>query len=514
MRTRRRDVLYAGTGHVAFARIDTASAPPRIEAFAAVEISANTDDPRVYAGAVAAAVSRLEPAPRRGVPLTVVCAPMPLLAKVVEVPRVATAKAAETLRHEVRQAVPYPLEEVVWDHAVVADDGFERRVALIAVRREWPEGIVDALKSVGLPPAEIAALPACMVNAARAAEGGGDRVLIDAGHRATHLVFVGREHFSLRTAAFGHESAGGDREAFVRRLGGEIARSLAAQKRQNKDYNPDRAFVAGSALDNVAELPSLLAAQLGIGVELLRAEAGAAVAGDGTHAVMLGAVAESGAPGGLRINLLPGPMREARAARRRIPALCLGAGLFLAAGVVFYVGERCAGHQLAKHEAALREAGSPIYAIDAKVRKLSEEADTLAAELHDIGALAGGRGNWLRFFADLQERLLAVEDVWIDGLEVRRSPPPVDRAEEFDYGEEPGLRLRPVVELKLTGRMLDRENPLSRASPEMRTRVGALIDGFTLSEFVSSIGERRFDTSQPGILRFEFTLVTEPEHPL
>ena len=513
MSTRRREVLYAGSGHVALARIDTASAPPHVESFAAVEISGDTEDPRAYAGAVATALSRLDPVPRQGVPLTVVCAPMPLLAKVVEVPRVAAANAAETLRHEVRQAVPYPLEEVIWDHALVGDDGFERRVALVAVRREWPEAIVDALRSVGLPVAEIAALPACMVNAARAADGaGGDRVLIDAGHRATHLVFMGGEHFALRTAAFGHESAGADREAFVRRLGNEVARSLAAQKRQNKDYKPDRAIITGSALDKVADLPALLAEHIGMGVDPLGADTDAVGAGDGTRAVMLGAVADSGAPGTLRFDLLPGALREARAFRCRMPALCLAACLFFAAGAVFYAGERQTERQLAAHEAALREAGAPVYTLDARVRALSEEADALAEELRDVGALAGVRGNWLRFFADLQDRLFAVEDVWIDALEVRRRSPPTAEPADFHYDEAPVPR--PTVELTLTGRMLDRENPLSRASPDMRSRIGALIDGFTLSEFVSAIGERRFDTSQPGILRFEFTLLTDPEHPL
>ncbi|MCC5805604.1 MAG: hypothetical protein JJU00_04675 [Opitutales bacterium] len=510
MSARQRDILYAGTGHVAYARYDTSSALPRVDIFSTTEIAADTEDPHAYAGAMATALARLDPAPLRNVPLTVVCAPMPLLAKVVEVPRVAAAKAAETLRHEVRQAIPYPLEEVIWDHAVVGDDGLERRVALVAVRREWPEAIVDALRSAGLSVAEIAALPACMVNAARATEGGGDdRVLIDAGHRTTHLVFMGGEHFALRTAAFGHESAGADPETFVRRLGGEVARSLTAQKRQNKDYDPDHALVTGSALDSDSDLPALLGAYLGMSVEPLRAETG-----DGTHAVMLGAVADSGAPGMLRFDLLPGCLREARALRRRMPALALAACLFLAAAAVFYAGEWQKGRQLAAYLADLREAGTPVYTLDAKVRTISDEADALAAELRDIGALAEGRSNWLRFFADLQNRLLAVEDVWIDGLEVRRIPAPAAGPEEFHYEEEPLPPPRLSVELKLTGRMLDRENPLSRASPDMRTRVGALIDGFTLSEFVSTIGERRFDTSQPGILRFEFTLVTDPERPL
>lgn len=518
MSARQRDVLYAGSGHVAFARFDITSSPPRAETFASAEISADVEDPRAYATAVAAALGGLTLPPRRGVGLTVVCAPMPLLAKVLEVPRVAAAKEDETLRHEVRQAVPYPLEEVVWDHAVVGDDGVERRVALVAVRREWPESIVEALRGAGLPVAEIAALPACMVNAASAVEGGDeDRLLIDAGHRTTHLVFIGDDHFALRTAAFGYETASGSPENYVRRLGGEARRSLAAQKRQNPAYDPRRAVITGSALDSMADLPALLAAQLGMAVDPLRTETGgSAKAGAGTHAVMLGAVTGSGGAGTLKFDLLPGSLREARASRRRLPALALSACLFLAAGAVFYAGQWQQSRQLAAREAALREAGAPVFALNARVRELGEEADALAAALRDVGALAEGRGNWLRFLADLQDRLLAVEDVWIDGLEVRRTPPPDAAAppDDSSYADEPPPRVRPKVELTLTGRMLDRENPLSRVSPDMRARVSALIDGFSLSEFVAAVGERRFDTTQPGILRFEFTLVADPERPL
>lgn len=522
MRAARRDVLHAGTGHLAFARFDTARTPPRAEFSASAELRADLEDPAAYARTVAAALAGLAPPPRRGVSLTVICTPMPLLAKVVDIPHVAADKEAATLRHEIRQAVPYPLDDVVWDHAMVGGDALERRVALVAVRREWPEAIVAALREAGWVVAELAALPACMANAANMLDpGGGDRVLIDAGHRATHLVFMGGDHFALRTAPFGYASKAESAESHINRLGAEVARSLAAQKRQNPGYNPKRAIITRPAPTGTLDLPATLGRQLGMAVDLLHAtvdeaDDGGSTAGTESHAIMLGAVADEETPGFLKFDLSPNALRENRASRRRIPVLALAAGLFLAAGLLFYAGERWKHHQLSGHEATLREAAAPVHALHHRVRGLDTEVATLAAALRNLGVLAEARGNWVRFLADLQERLVRVEDVWIDGLEIRRVPPSsMEGAPVVGHGGETGpVPPLPEMEMKLNGRMLDRENPLNRVSPDMRARVGALIDDLLLAEFVSAIGERRFDTAQPGILRFEITLVIDPEHPL
>ena len=62
--------------------------------------------------------------------------------------------------------------------------------------------------------------------------------------------------------------------------------------------------------------------------------------------------------------------------------------------------------------------------------------------------------------------------------------------------------------------MLDRANPLSKASPEILTRLKLLLASIADSPFVAAVENEHFDSNQPGILRFDFVLMTGPQHPL
>ncbi|MEM8550246.1 MAG: pilus assembly protein PilM, partial [Verrucomicrobiota bacterium] len=56
-----------------------------------------------------------------------------LLTKTIKVPHVEAAKQSQIIAFEAQQNIPYPLDEVVWDKQVIADDGVETEVLLIAV---------------------------------------------------------------------------------------------------------------------------------------------------------------------------------------------------------------------------------------------------------------------------------------------------------------------------------------------------------------------------------------------
>jgi type IV pilus assembly protein PilM len=96
----------------------------------------------------------------------------------------------------------------------------------------------------------------------------------------------------------------------------------------------------------------------------------------------------------------------------------------------------------------------------------------------------------------LQERLGRVEDVWLEKLQVAPGAA--------------GTSLRLLV----SGRMLDKANPLSKVSPETFSRVKTLLASVVDSPFVGAVEAARFDNSQPGILKFDFVLVTNPQRPL
>ena len=79
---------------------------------------------------------------------------------------------------------------------------------------------------------------------------------------------------------------------------------------------------------------------------------------------------------------------------------------------------------------------------------------------------------------------------------------------------KPGPEAKPPLRLALAGRLLDTENPLSKASADSYARVKTLLGSLGVSPFVRAVENERFDNNQPGVLRFEFTLVLNPDHPL
>ena len=71
-----------------------------------------------------------------------------------------------------------------------------------------------------------------------------------------------------------------------------------------------------------------------------------------------------------------------------------------------------------------------------------------------------------------------------------------------------------VLRLNLSGRLLDRANPVSRVSQESLNRVRSLLASFADSQFIASVEKETFNTNQPGILSFDFILVVDPKKPL
>jgi type IV pilus assembly protein PilM len=151
-----------------------------------------------------------------------------------------------------------------------------------------------------------------------------------------------------------------------------------------------------------------------------------------------------------------------------------------------------------------------------------------------IAALKGAyetKANWVNFLASLQERLVQIEDVWLDRLQVQRPPqeetasadappPPEEPAPDGQAPaaaaavDPPPVPKGPPVRLALSGRLLDVKNPQSKVSPESIERVKRLLAGFAGSPFVTAVENERFDTSQNGILRFDFILVINPRQTL
>ena len=164
----------------------------------------------------------------------------------------------------------------------------------------------------------------------------------------------------------------------------------------------------------------------------------------------------------------------------------------------------------------------PLRALkDADTRNL-QKIEALKTEITAIQGLVESKSNWINFFTDLQARLVKVEDVWLEKLQVLRPAPsdlqvsagvggPFGTPTDVVEGEAPAV---PILRLNLSGRLLDRANPVSRVSQESLNRVRSLLASFADSQFIASVEKETFNTTQPGILSFDFILVVDPKKPL
>lgn len=478
------------------------------------------------------------------------------LTKFVKTPAIEQSKRGKIIQFEATQNIPYPLDEVVWDHVVVSDDGMDLEVMLMAVKTEAVDGLCNAAAASGLPP--VHALPAAL--ALRQAyllnypERTDSALLVDVGARSTHLVFVEPGRFFLRTLPLAGnsvtaaiaEAAGlefpaaetlkrevlGGRselpeaspartavvqaaENFTTRLHLEIARSMANLRRQSAAAAPVAVMLTGGGA-SFGRVAAGLGEKLKLPVEtfdpLRRVElmAGAAAARAPEHATRL-AVAVGAAAGialqeaAITATLLPPALGAAIADRRRRPALVGAAALAMLALLppIWHYHRRALAAQA--EIAAIDEQLRPLRSLQSRNAANLDEIERVKKQVEALHGLTETKSNWIDFFTDLQGRLVAVEDVWLEKLAVLRAPP-VDHA-------APDAKA-PALRLTLSGRLLDKNNPVSKVSEQSTVRVRRLLEKFKESRFIADVEDERFDNSQPGILRFDFTLVVKPENPL
>lgn len=491
-----------------------------------------------------------------------------VLLKFLKVPQVAPAKRAKVIEFEAQQNIPYPLNEVVWSAGPVCEDAHEFEIALAAAKRELMEELCGTVRRAGWMPACIEPASLAMHRGFRHnyPDVGGPVLLVDIGARMTELVFTNAERFFARPVAVGGNAftqaladelgQGFDEaeaakirilsgraepsegspvatafekatHALTNKLGLEITRSTVAVRRHTGWEAPAFVYLTGGGA-RIGSLQPLLAAKLRMQVEWFDAfRRVTATHPDAAEAHMhqlcgligmaVGAFDEDRAGPDGRVDLLPPRVRRTAAFRRRQPKLLAAAALAvsaLALPVVHFSGEaRILRAQVERFDAVL--AGP--RAIQARNRVNLQQIEEARAQAVAIGALVGTRSNWINFLSDLQGRLGAVGDVWIDRLQMLREAPATPPAGAGLFGEAPATAAVPAkapLRLFVAGRLVDRRNPVSKVSLESTASVRALMASLSESPFIASVENERYDTTQPGILRFEFTMAVDPEHPL
>jgi len=506
----------------------------RLEEFALERFVVEPGREEDWLQAVGDALRVLSPRLRSRGPVTLVLPGHLVLTKFLKTPRVDAAKRARVVQFEAQQNIPYALTDVVWDHAIVGETDLALEVMLCAAKRDAVDALCVAAASAGFAPRWLVPSVQALRGAAEGAERDQPTLVADLGARSTTLLLIENARWHARTLPLGGhqvtqqlaESQDCDFaeaealkvsgrnpallasavESFATRLSQELTRTVLHFMRQSGAAQPGRILLTGGAAQ-LPELAAVLAARAHVpverlapldGVEISRVVADDAAACAPLLADLIGAARLLAGRGAPPLNLLPPDRIAQESIRRRQPWFAAAAGLAVIALLPLWFHFREGETILIRKTAALDAEIAPLRRRESLNRDNLEKMETLQRQMTALHDAAARRASWPLLLADLEQRLVVIEDVWLDRLQVLSGA---------DDATGP-------LRLAISGRMLDRASPLTRGSEAAGRKVSALLASLVDSPYVSAVESERFDESQPGILRFDCVLVAEPTRPL
>ena len=460
-----------------------------------------------------------------------------VLTKLLRVTRIEGEGQEEVVRYEADQAFPNGLDGVHWAYAVLRDDGVERDVLVHVVDRKFLHDLLEMLRRIGIQPSLIDAFVSAHLNAYAYNYAGETTrtLLLDIGARSVSLCLAGGSGAPfLRSLSFGgsqvtqalatelgqsfeeaeqlkmqwldnpaEDPARLNRaaEGFSRRLLNEVRRSLALYRRLHETGSPARVLLSGMA----SLLPGLAERlQRKTGLPVIRYDPfGNLPLGDGIAPVRaakwapslpgrVGVAARFVGASPIGIDLLPKSHAWRLAFSDKKPWLKAAAGLFLGTGALIgFTFQGQSWNLQRKIELAHRQVGA-MEASAQEIRTSYETFKALQSRDRSLDELHYQRLWYVMFLGDLQGRLNTVRNVWLESF----------NAVPDASGDG---------QLRLTGSLLDRQNPLAAVSSDSRRQVETLLTSFQASPFIAAVEERRFDTSRPGILKFDVLLTLDPD---
>lgn len=516
-------ILECGTDRVSVAVFSCAG--PRlclhqlaVENFPAA-VGPRASDEALWFGNVLAAFRGLRTKTKYRGPVVLLLPAHFCLTKFIKVPRVDAGQREKIIRFEAEQNIPYALSDVVWGSIAVSETATETDMLLAATKRDSLDLLCDAADEAGflldaVVPAQCATLAGFKLVAG---DSGKTFLGLNVGLWDTTLVLVESERFALRhfALAAGDETraelpekraSAGQLEPLIARLHQEIARSLLHFKWRTGMSKPGRAWVAGFG-GMSAGLVEAVSAKFKIPVETCDwrdvidcdADCGMGRVWGNASANLIdltGAAAIRFDHSHASVNLLPPRMLERVSYRGRRPWLLIAALLVMTVLLPLCFHFISLRDEATKKSAAIEHELAPLRARDSRIRKNLSQLAVIQERVAFYEATDGRRDAWIRFLAGMQTHFSEVEDVWLEKLQL--VPPAANSP----------------MKLFVSGRMLDRAHPLAKVSPETFSRVNALLNHLATTPFIAAVESEHFDHRLPGVLQFDFVLVTDARQPL
>jgi len=479
------------------------------------------------------------------------------LCKYLKIPQVAAGKRAKIVAFEAKQNIPYPIDEVTWDHSVIEEDSLDFDAVIGASRTEIVETLSRYSKDSEIDLRGIEPSTTSLVNAFRYSysEVKGCCLIVSIGAKSTDLVYVEGTRFHSRNIPFGGQSISNEiaellgvtvteaerikisatreealsteeyaayenaKRNFESRLSTEIVRTSAVLKRQGFSFTAEAAYLAGGG-SLLPGFGTVLERKLNIAVHALDPLKSLSVSDDAmleelsSDAAFLADAIGLGVgrfvPDSASLDLTPRSLVWQRKFRRQQPFYLL-AGL-VACGAV--------GLPILNTALEIRAYEQELQNLDVQIRplrKLNQEIFSKTDQIKQISnviekasKITEAKSAWQVVLNDLQSRLVEVEDVWLDNLRLERPSVNVASGRRVARVRKTDTRTK----IELVGRLIDVYNPVSSVSPDSYERVKTLLESFRSADFVSGLEDEKFDYSVPGILRFNFTLIVKEGVPL
>ncbi len=137
----------------------------------------------------------------RPAPLVVALSGQIVFPRFVKLPAVEADKLLQMVEYEVEQNVPFPMDDIVWNHQYIGDDSTGEQCAMIvAAKIDNVREVTDQLSTAGIEPDVVDVAPMALYNCLRYnyPELSGCTLLLDIGARSTNLIFIEDEKIYSR----------------------------------------------------------------------------------------------------------------------------------------------------------------------------------------------------------------------------------------------------------------------------------------------------------------------------
>lgn len=551
MSQKKATIVNLAASNVSVSQFSAAAGTLVLEQFYVEEIAPGLTGDEEWLNAAIAALANLVNQHGLKGRVTVIAPAFLLLQKPLKVAQVEKAKQAQIVAFEAQNAIPYPLNEVIWDSQLMASDGVEAEVLLFALRTEVATRIANLVTSTGLRAMSIQAAPLLDSQAFRL--GGGSAaeevLIVNVGARSTTLSFVGPSGVNIQTATnmggnlltqgisdntgqpfatseaikVGYFSGvlqlaesdpqvavlQANAQTFIRRLAQDINRRLINVRRGANGRQPARILITGRG-SQVPGLAEQLCETLRLGVEPFDPSSvitpGEGITADqlqrAKHQIteVIGEAARLVLAQPSGVNLIPRDIAAQQAFDARKPRLLAAAALAAAAPFCVWLALASSEGWNNQQIDEVRKRQDELAGRRAAIEESRKQATELAAKCKELEHVILNRSNWPAFLGDLQSRVGTCKNTWVEEMHVKYETLPTAPATDGQPPAPPVVVTKVILSVRFLFTEVPFEEKRYRSAPE-KAHIARLVEAVRSSPYVSKIPENEISVTDQNTIR-------------